>query len=115
MLNNIITDILKNNIAIIFKLIFSLNISKPNNVVNKVVDIFCNGKNTALFISPASVVLKRFAPPKQRPVSIGAVKFFKEGLLFSTLNKYAAIETAKANTNPISKNALFSLCVLDIP
>ena len=76
-----------NNTAIIFGVIFSLNISIPNNVVNKVVDIFCSGKNTALFILPARIVLKRFAPPKQTPVSIGEVKSFNEGLLFSALNK----------------------------
>ena len=40
MLNNVITDMLKIKITIVFELIFSLNISKPNNVVNRMVDMF---------------------------------------------------------------------------
>ena len=99
---------LNNNTAIIFGVIFSLNISIPNNVVNKVVDIFCSGKNTALFISPARIVLKRFAPPKQTPVNIGAAAFLGVYLLLSPQRKYAAKETQKANTKPVSRKAPFS-------
>ena len=58
-------------ITAVLAVIFSLKIKMPRRVDKRMVEMFWSGKNTALFIRPASIVFKRFAPPKQRPVMAG--------------------------------------------
>ena len=58
-------------IVMFFKESFSLKSVIPKMVESRITEMFCSGKNAALLIRPARMVLNKLAPPKQRPAITG--------------------------------------------
>lgn len=94
--------------AIFFNDSFSLKRIIPKRVESRITEMFWSGKNAALLMRPARIVLNRFAPPKQRPATDGKItlRFWIFALFLQHIKPM--IDDKNANVKAIIKNSFLS-------